>query len=253
MIAAFAPINTNLYLCPTLSSTDFFFKLFETTSLPDAEPVIPIITVTMSMTMVTAAEFAFQTHPTTINIATVTGILATGTAFSALPTLTQTTPVITKTNTNCPAVPTPSISASEGSSKDYSDIEIINYIMLSLVAFTFIANSMNLLMGAITYQNFWSLINEYQLYQTLVLYGAFVPERLIRFWADLSFSIFSFSFFIDFGAPNPIEWLGKDFNLEQQKKMYRRVGVKSSSLFMNETYFVLFLFSIILIDVIVTP
>jgi hypothetical protein len=123
---------------------------------------------------------------------------------------------------------------------------------MSVVAVTAGLNSANVMTGMSSYQNVWSLVNQFQLYQTIILIGVYLPEELIKFWTDLAFSTFNFGFVTSLGAPDPAEILGSEFDFEQEKKMYKRVGVTSSSLFVNETYFVIVFFLIILIDLLLT-
>lgn len=103
-----------------------------------------------------------------------------------------------------------------------------------------------------SYQNFWSLVNEYQLYQTLLLLGAFIPEDLITFGTDLHFSVFSFGFLDDWGLPNWTDII--DINNNQEREVFIRMGMESGSLIVNEAYLFSIIFLTVTLDaIIVTP
>jgi hypothetical protein len=125
--------------------------------------------------------------------------------------------------------------------------------MLAFTIFIFICDFTGMFLGTHSWRRFWSLINQYQIYQTFVLFGVYIPPKLAEFWTDLNFSTFSFSFLIDLGLPNSSEWFGNEVELPQQKEMYKKVGLRSNSMFINHTYLILILLIIILFDMAVTP
>lgn len=99
---------------------------------------------------------------------------------------------------------------------------------------------------------FWSMFNDLQMYQTFLLMGIYVPEELIIFYTDLSFAIFTFTFLEGWGIPNPVNLL-KGLELTQEKAIYKRIGLKSGSLYVNEAYLFTFLIITLILDIVISP
>ena len=104
-----------------------------------------------------------------------------------------------------------------------------------------------------SYKNFWSVINEYQLYQTLMLLGVYIPETLIKFWTDLKFSTFTFGELSALYIPNPAGMLIDSLDFEQEKRMFSRVGMESGSLLVNESFLISMVLTVLFLDIILTP
>jgi len=109
-------------------------------------------------------------------------------------------------------------------------------------------NIAGVLSGGMSSQSIWSLVNQLQLYMTILLLQVYVPDKLVHYWTGFSFSTFSFSFLTDLGLPKPTEWYGDALNFDTEQLNYDQIGVESGSLFVNESYFVIMFFVIFSVD-----
>ena len=101
-------------------------------------------------------------------------------------------------------------------------------------------------------QSFWTLINDYQLYQMLLLLGVYIPDELVDFFTSFSFSTFSFSF-LDPLIPFNLNKVFSDFAIGEVNAMYIKVGINYSSTFLNEIFLILVLLLIVVSDIIMFP
>ena len=85
-----------------------------------------------------------------------------------------------------------------------------------------------------------------------MLLGVFIPTKLIYFWTQLNFSIFSFGFLGDWIKPSPYDYL-HDVEVTQLKGMYEQVGLKYQSLLVNQLFLITILIAISITDAIVSP
>jgi hypothetical protein len=249
-----AGINNKLYLAITDSLLTFFvYKSYDFDSdYDDDDPTYPLTNSTLTMTLTIPTTYAYTSLSTigsdpaggTLN--TAIGVISNGT----LPTLTTNNHaqtvcyiVIDIDTVIEDVIP---VNDNYRFLDDFIDYSLI--FLWTATVMIFCLNTASIFMNHTSYQNFWSLLNEFQLYQTLLLLNVYIPEELIRFWTDLSYSLFSFQFFGDIGIPNPIKQIDSDLEFPQDKEIYRRIGLSSGSLFVNEAFLFMILVIIILID-----
>ena len=160
------------------------------------------------------------------------------------------TPVSTSPSTS--SVPTPSNSnVSTSLESPTAATQTMSYTMAGTTPITMTFNAVTMMTASGSFQNFWSLINEYQLYETLVIMGVYIPDQLVQFWITVQPSIFSFSF-MNKVFPNPMVAFDS-FKSDQTNDAYTKIGIKYQSLLANKIFFLISIFAILTIDLILTP
>ena len=116
-----------------------------------------------------------------------------------------------------------------------------------------LTTTVGVMSGASSFQNMWSMMNEFQLYQTILLLGVYVPIDLVLFWSELSFSICNLSFLSHLGVPNPIEFLNGYFKFHQPNFAFQVIGLESGSTFVNQSYLISVFIGIGFLNIIFLP
>ena len=129
--------------------------------------------------------------------------------------------------------------------------QTMSYTMAGTTPITMTFNAVTMMTASGSFQNFWSLINEYQLYETLVIMGVYIPDQLVQFWITVQPSIFSFSF-MNKVFPNPMVAFDS-FKSDQTNDAYTKIGIKYQSLLANKIFFLINIAVILLVDMILTP
>ena len=146
------------------------------------------------------------------------------------------TPVSTSPSTS--SVPTPSNSnVSTSLESPTAATQTMSYTMAGTTPITMTFNAVTMMTASGSFQNFWSLINEYQLYETLVIMGVYIPDQLVQFWITVQPSIFSFSF-MNKVFPNPMVAFDS-FKSDQTNDAYTKIGIKYQSLLANKIFFLI--------------
>ena len=283
MIYGIAANGDIIYMAISMSGSTFLgFKAYNVQSPSDTDINYPLTKVVDSLALsldfslvdstqiVSGAVYALSNSiPTTLTTTAINTITnspsynSSGTWDIADPPPTP-APTPTPTPSPTPATisspaSTPTSSASSQSSANssqtsQSDITTRNgkYAIWIAAFLTFIFSIIYSMSEDGSFQSFWSLMNDYQLYQALLLLGVYMPDKLIEFFTSFSFSTFSFSF-LDAVLPFDIQSWFNDFQIKQLNAIYTKIGLKYSSVFLNEIFLLLVLLFIMITDAVFFP
>ena len=249
---AFAFYSSTFYMAMRGAGNDVFLKKYHTDLYPDIDTDAPLTKSALTMTAVAPTSYIYQSFSGVLYTVAVDGSIGNGgtpVSSSSLVTVV----VSSWSSTDTCYIATASTTKDNTSSEDNTYVDAASYIMWASLFTVAMLTTLNMFLGATSYQSFFSIINEYQIYQTIMLIGVFVPEKVVRFWTSLSFSIFSFSFLVDLGLPNPADWYEGSVGVDQKKSIFKRVGIESGSLFVNQQYLLILTAIFIVFDLILIP
>ena len=171
------------------------------------------------------------------------------TSTTSVTSVTPTTPVAPVTPTT-PVVPVKSEPNSTYTTS--TETKASKYTTGGVAFFTFAFSVLNSMSQGGSLQSFWTLINDYQLYQTILLLGAYVPDKLVDFFSSFSFSTCSFSFLNDL-LPFKVGKILSGISENEAKKFYVKVGLKYNSMIANQIFLLLMLVLIMISDLLLFP
>ena len=262
MIYGIAAKGDNIYMTITVSGSTFMgFKTFNVQSPSDPDTNYPLTKVTDSLTISTdfslvdsaqtviGAVYSVSTPVTTVLTATPINTITNSPSYDSTGTWDIADPPPPPAPTPTPT-PTPTTTTSTYTTS--TETKAGKYTTGGAAFLTFAFSFLNSMSQGGSLQSFWTLINDYQLYQTLLLLGIYIPEKLIDFFTSFSFSTFSFNFLNAILPFNVEDWL-TGFQIKQVNIMYSKIGLKYNSVFLNQIFLLLILFLVILSDALLSP